>query len=145
MVHGRDPVLHDVGGGRQNWKPGVNFSDWSTHQHFYIGDWLYFGFDKNLYSVLEVNKSNQESCNEADFITNITKGGRDVFELKEARPYYFISGRGFCFQGMKLSVNVENTPPALPPSPGGSSFPPKFFGHSHLPMLVASVFWLFVG
>ena len=40
MVHGdgHGPVRHDVGGGRYSWKLNVNFSDWSSHQRFYVGD-----------------------------------------------------------------------------------------------------------
>ncbi|KAK6234710.1 hypothetical protein SCA6_010047 [Theobroma cacao] len=145
MVHGRDPVRHDVGGGRYGWKPDVNFSEWSNHQLFYVGDWLYFGFDKNLYSVLEVNKTSYEKCNETDFMTNITRGGRDVFELKEARPYYFISGRGFCFDGMKVAVRVEDTPPAPAPSPGkNSGSPSSCLSQILLPLLTTSVFLIFL-
>ncbi|XP_022157364.1 lamin-like protein [Momordica charantia] len=110
-VEGRDPMLHRVGGGKYTWAPNVNFTDWSIHEHFYVGDWLYFGFDKHIYNVLEVNETSYESCNEKDFIFNITRGGRDVFNLTQAKPYYFLSGRGFCYQGMKLAVFVEESPP----------------------------------
>ncbi|XWS71796.1 hypothetical protein CRYUN_Cryun03dG0169200 [Craigia yunnanensis] len=117
MAHGDGPVRHDVGGGRYSWKLDVNFSDWSSHERFYILDLT------GTSSVLEVNKTSYEKCNENDFITNITRGGRDVFELKEAKSYYFISGRGFCFQGMKVAVNVEDLPPTPAPTPEKSSSP----------------------
>ncbi|XP_028800037.1 lamin-like protein [Neltuma alba] len=106
--------IHYVGGGKYNWTPNVNFSEWSTHEHFDVGDWLYFGFDKNMYNVLEVNKTSYENCIETDFINNITRGGRDVFQLTEPRLYYFLSGRGFCWQGMKVAIQVVN---ASQPSP----------------------------
>ncbi|KAL5583097.1 hypothetical protein UlMin_015539 [Ulmus minor] len=106
-VGGRNPVLHRVGGGRFTWNPNHNFTDWSINEKFYVGDWLYFGFDRNLYNVLEVNKTSYENCNDKDFITNITRGGRDVFNLTEGKTYYFMSGRGYCFQGMKLAVPVK--------------------------------------
>ena len=32
--------IHYVGGGKYNWAPNVNLSDWSTHEHFYVDDWL---------------------------------------------------------------------------------------------------------
>ncbi|KAJ7964881.1 Lamin-like protein [Quillaja saponaria] len=110
----RDPVLHRVGGGRYTWAPNINFSEWSSHEHFYKDDWLYFGFDKHLYNVLEVNNTSYENCIDKDFIFNITRGGRDVFHLTEARPYYFICGRGYCFNGMKVAVNVEHPPSSIP-------------------------------
>ncbi|XVE79729.1 hypothetical protein DITRI_Ditri14bG0080300 [Diplodiscus trichospermus] len=104
----RQPVLHRVGGGRFTWKPNINFTDWAIHEDFYVGDWLYFGFNKQLYTVLQVNKTSFESCNGENFIKNITKGGRDVFNLTEAKPYYFISGRGYCFKGMKVAILVKD-------------------------------------
>lgn len=81
-----------------------------------------FRFDKHYYNVLEVNETSYQLCNDQNFITNITRGGRDVFNLTQARPYYFLSGGGYCFQGMKLAVNVEvyvPAPLAPPPSKNG--------------------------
>ncbi|KAI6706246.1 hypothetical protein NL676_009208 [Syzygium grande] len=115
-IEGRDPVLHRVGGGQNTWEPGLNFTDWSSHEQFYVGDWLFFGFDKTQYNVLEVNETSYDKCIETNFITNITKGGRDVFNLTEAKPYYFICGRGYCFNGMKVAVNVTEAP-TPPPTP----------------------------
>uniref|UniRef100_A0A9I9E6D5 Phytocyanin domain-containing protein n=1 Tax=Cucumis melo TaxID=3656 RepID=A0A9I9E6D5_CUCME len=114
-VEGKQPVLHNVGGGKYTWTTNINFTDWSIHEHFYVD----FGFDKHIYNVLEVNKTSYENCNDKDFIFNITKGGRDVFNLTEAKTYYFLSGRGFCFQGMKVAVFVEeySTPPPTIISP----------------------------
>ncbi|XP_038880463.1 lamin-like protein [Benincasa hispida] len=114
-AEGRQPVLHRVGGGKYTWTTNINFTDWSIHEHFYVGDWLYFGFDKHIYNVLEVNKTSYESCNDKGFIFNLTRGGRDVFNLTEAKTYYFLSGRGFCFQGMKVAVFVEESPPIVSP------------------------------
>lgn len=31
-------TLHKVGSGR--WAPGVNYTEWASHEHFYVGDWL---------------------------------------------------------------------------------------------------------
>ncbi|KAK7333827.1 hypothetical protein VNO80_30606 [Phaseolus coccineus] len=114
-VEGREPVLHRVGGGRYTWTPKTNFTNWASHENFYKGDWLYFGFDKLRYNVLEVNKTNYENCIDKNFIRNITKGGRDVVQLLEARTYYFLCGRGFCSQGMKMAIKVVE--PTLQPSP----------------------------
>lgn len=62
---------------------------------------------------MEVNKTNYDKCIEKDFITNITRGGRDVFNLTEAKPFYFLSGRGYCFKGMKVAVYVYEFEPPL--------------------------------
>ena len=66
-------------------------------------------------NVMEVNETNYESCNSDNPVHNWTTGaGRDVVPLNVTRKYYFISGKGFCFSGMKVAINVENLPP--PPS-----------------------------
>ncbi|XWS40926.1 hypothetical protein CRYUN_Cryun17cG0037900 [Craigia yunnanensis] len=86
-------TLHRVGD-KNGWNPNVNYSEWSNHEQFYVGDWLIFNFNKHYFNVLEVNKTSYENCNDQSFIQNITRGGRDVIELTEARPYYFLSSGG---------------------------------------------------
>lgn len=73
-----------------------------------------FGFDKSVHNVLEVNKTSYENCEEKGFMTNITRGGRDVFNLTETKVYYFICGRGFCSNGMRVAVSVLDIPLARP-------------------------------
>ncbi|XP_021729173.1 lamin-like protein [Chenopodium quinoa] len=102
-------------GGNAGWNQGINYTYWVSQQTFYIGEWLLFRFDKNYFDVLEVNQTSYEHCNSENFIANITKGGRDVFQLTEARPYYFITSKGYCWGGMKLAIDVKNLPP--PPAP----------------------------
>nr|GEZ58599.1 lamin-like protein [Tanacetum cinerariifolium] len=71
-----------------------------------------------MYNVLEVNETSYTSCNENGFISNLTRGaGRDVFELKNPKPYYFLASGGYCYNGMKLAVNVVEYVPAPEPSP----------------------------
>ncbi|XP_057481381.1 early nodulin-like protein 20 [Actinidia eriantha] len=112
------PQLFKVGG-RDGWTKDVNYTEWAIHQRLYVGDWLLFVFDKHTYNVLEVNDTNYNNCNDQNFITNITRGGRDVFNLTQARPYYFLSSGSYCFQGMKLAIHVEvYVPPPVPvPAP----------------------------
>ncbi|MCL7038822.1 hypothetical protein MKW94_004490 [Papaver nudicaule] len=110
------PLKHLVGGTEYNgWAPNkTNYtSDWAAHQQFHVGDWLYWGYDeprinRQLFSVFEVNKTDYDSCSTDHPLYNISRGGgRDVFKLKQSRPYYFISGGGFCWKGMKLTVFVD--------------------------------------
>ncbi|KAI3913950.1 hypothetical protein MKW98_010762 [Papaver atlanticum] len=128
MIH-CDALKHDVGGTKYSgWAPNkMNYtSDWASHEQFYVGDWLYWGFDeprinRQLYSVFEVNKTDYESCSTDHPLYNISKGGgRDVYQLNHARPYYFISGGGFCWQGMKLTLVVQELPPAPTEAPSSS-------------------------
>ncbi|KAL3525897.1 hypothetical protein ACH5RR_014269 [Cinchona calisaya] len=108
-------------GGRLGWQQNVNYTDWASHQHLYMGDWLMFRFDKTMYNVLEVNQTNYEQCNDHEFINNITRGGRDVFQLTKARPYYFLSSGGYCYNGMKVAINVEVYVPAPEPASQNNS------------------------
>lgn len=75
-----------------------------------------FGFDRTHHNILQVNKSSYEQCVDTDYIFNITRGGRDVFQLLEPKPYYFICGRGYCLKGMKLAINVLPQPPPSTPT-----------------------------
>ncbi|XP_030952247.1 lamin-like protein [Quercus lobata] len=102
-------------GGNMGWNTNVNYTVWAQDKHFYNGDWLFFVYDRNQMNVLEVNKTDYESCNSDNFLHNWTTGaGRDVVPLNVTRNYYIISGKGFCYGGMKLAIHVENLPP--PPS-----------------------------
>ncbi|KAF3454051.1 hypothetical protein FNV43_RR04498 [Rhamnella rubrinervis] len=139
----RDPVLHRVGGGRFTWNPDINFTEWSSHEHFYVGDWLYFGFDKKMYNVLEVNKTSYEKCIEREFIMNITKGGRDVFNLTEPKTYYFLDGRGHCFKGMKVAVPVEQYFPPIIDTQPPLLFPPNNNNNNPQPVFLNNGFPLY--
>lgn len=102
-------------GDNMGWTSNVNYTVWAEGKHFYYDDWLFFVYDRNQMDVLEVNKTNYEACNSENPLKNFTTGaGRDVVHLNVTRPYYFISGKGFCYGGMKLAINVEHLPP--PPS-----------------------------
>lgn len=74
--------------------------------------------------MLEVNKTNFETCNTEHFLHNWTTGaGRDVVPLNITKTYYFVSGNGFCYSGMKLAIHVEKPPPppsSLPQKSGSS-------------------------
>lgn len=90
-------------------------------------------------NVLEVNKTNYETCNSDNPIHSWTTGaGRDVVPLNVTRNYYFIGGNGFCYGGMKLAVHVENLPPppaALPQKNHAS--PLTLRGHFVIPAVFA--------
>ncbi|KAK9118999.1 hypothetical protein Scep_017092 [Stephania cephalantha] len=99
-------------GGHNGWTSNFNYTEWAKTQHFYLGDWLFFVYDRNQMNVLEVNKTAYDACSAEYPLHNWTTGaGRDVVPLNVTRHYYFISGNGFCYGGMKLAVRVENLPP----------------------------------
>ncbi|CAN1162984.1 Lamin-like protein [Linum perenne] len=116
-------------GGNMGWTSNVNYSIWAQDKHFYNDDWLFFVYDRNQNNVLEVNKTNYENCNADNFLHNWTTGaGRDVVPLNVTRHYYFISGKGFCYGGMKLALRVEKHPPPPTASPVKSDSAPSIFG-----------------
>ena len=89
-----------------------------------------FGFDLTRHNILQVNKSSYEQCINIDFISNVTRGGRDVFQLFQPKPYYFICGRGYCHQAWRslltsfLSRRHQLQPlSSLPPQPPLLSYP----------------------
>ncbi|KAL4582038.1 hypothetical protein LXL04_006575 [Taraxacum kok-saghyz] len=115
----RSPVRHLVGG-KEMWKPNYNYTDWAREETFYVGDWLYFVYDKHMFNVLEVNETSYKNCTDQGFIFNISRGaGRDVFELKQPKPYYFLASGGYCYNGMKVAVKAVEfvQVPAPQPSP----------------------------
>ena len=93
-------------------------------------------------NILEVNKTDYEACNSDHPLVNWTRGaGRDVVPLNVTRPYYFISGKGFCYGGMKLAIHVENPPPPPSASPlnekSNAPRPTSYRGQFVLPAVFA--------
>ncbi|XP_021770870.1 lamin-like protein [Chenopodium quinoa] len=126
-------------GGNKGWTSNVNYTVWASDKHFYLGDWLFFVYDRNQMDVLEVNKTNYENCNTDHPMANWTTGaGRDVVPLNVTRHRYFVSGKGFCFGGMKLSVRIEKPPPPPKAAPVKSDAPRMSYrSHFVLPLVFA--------
>lgn len=83
--------------------------------------YVVFNFDKRYFSVLEVNETSYEKCISEGFLKNWTRGGRDVAQMTELRTYYFLSGGGYCFGGMKVAVRVEQPRDGAAPAPSPTS------------------------
>ncbi|KAL9253394.1 Early nodulin-like protein [Drosera capensis] len=132
-------------GGNMGWSSGVNYTNWTSGKQFYLGDWLFFVYDRNQMNVLQVNKSDYETCNSDHPLVNWTRGaGRDLIPLNVTKPYYIISGKGFCFGGMKLAINVHNLPPP-PAAPSEKSDSSRLYQRSNflvMPIaLAAGALW----
>ncbi|GJV09461.1 lamin-like protein [Tanacetum coccineum] len=111
-------------GGSMGWVPNFNYTLWAANQTFYLGDWLFFVYDRNQQDILEVNKTNYETCNAEHPVHNYTTGaGRDVVELNVTHDRYFISSKGSCYGGMKLHVHLSPlpSPPRAAPAKSHSS------------------------
>ncbi|KAK9067202.1 hypothetical protein SSX86_014528 [Deinandra increscens subsp. villosa] len=114
-------------GGNMGWTSNVDYGLWVGNQTFYLGDWLFFVYDRNKDIVVEVNKTNYETCNGAHPIKNYTMGaGRDVVPLNVTHDRYFISVDKSCNEGMKLHVHLTPLAPPvhLAPSPSPQHLAP---------------------
>ncbi|XP_027152810.1 lamin-like protein [Coffea eugenioides] len=136
-------IRYIVGSNMGGWAPNVNFTIWAQDKHFYNGDWLYFVYDRNQMNVIEVNKTDFDSCNSDHPLQNWTTGaGRDVVPLNITKTYYFISGKGFCYGGVKVAIHVENLPPPPASLPQKSDSPSlllsTFRGQVFIPTLFAA-------
>ncbi|KAG8366932.1 hypothetical protein BUALT_Bualt16G0019400 [Buddleja alternifolia] len=102
-------------GGNKGWTTNVNYSIWARSKHFYKGDWLFFvSTNWKRTDVFEVRKKDYDKCNSNHPIHKLSKGyGRDVVPLNVTKTYYFISGRGFCYGGMKVAIQVKSRRPRV--------------------------------
>ncbi|XP_071708356.1 early nodulin-like protein 17 [Rutidosis leptorrhynchoides] len=105
-------------GDQKGWTSNVNYTLWAANHTFYLGDWLYFGYDRYQNDVLQVNETSYETCNAENPLHNYTTGaGREVVQLNVTGDYYFISSKGYCYSGTKLHVHVIDLPPRPQPDP----------------------------
>eukprot|EP00252_Welwitschia_mirabilis_P023195 TRINITY_DN6509_c0_g1_i1.p1 TRINITY_DN6509_c0_g1~~TRINITY_DN6509_c0_g1_i1.p1 ORF type:complete len:166 (+),score=17.19 TRINITY_DN6509_c0_g1_i1:400-897(+) len=105
-------AMDHIVGGNRGWNPNINYTQWVKNQTFIVGDWISFRYQKDQHNVLQVNKTGYDNCTTDSVIGNWSSG-KDFIELNESKRYYFIDGKGFCYNGMKITLFVEN--PAPPP------------------------------
>ncbi|CAA3011043.1 lamin-like protein isoform X1 [Olea europaea var. sylvestris] len=141
MMPAEVSAVRYIVGANMGWNSNVNYTIWAQGKHFYLGDWLFFVYDRNQMNVLEVNKTDYENCTSDHPIHNWTTGaGRDVVPLNVTKTYYFISGKGFCYGGMKVAIHVEKLPPppsSLPERSGSPGLLSTFRGQIFVPTLFA--------
>ncbi|CAA3018344.1 lamin [Olea europaea subsp. europaea] len=129
-------------GGNMGWTSNVNYTVWAQGKHFYLDDWLFFVYDRNQMNVLEVNSTDYENCISDHPLHNWTTGaGRDVVPLNVTKTRYFISGKGFCFGGMKVAIHTEKLPPPPTLSPqisDSGGLLNSFRGQIFLPVVFAA-------
>ncbi|XP_051220603.1 early nodulin-like protein 19 [Lolium perenne] len=105
-----------VVGDKQNWAPNVNYTAWPDKYHFHVDDWLQFNYEKDMYDVVQVaDEAAYQKCDPSNPVVRYDRGRNYVIQLNRTGRYYFICSRGYCWNGMKVTVLVEPRP-APPPS-----------------------------
>ncbi|XVE53642.1 hypothetical protein DITRI_Ditri03aG0019400 [Diplodiscus trichospermus] len=99
-----------VGGKPNAWKipssQSESLNKWAGASRFQIGDSLVWNYDSTRDSVLQVSKTDYETCNTSSPIA-VHKDGNTKVKLEKSGPYYFISGaEGHCQKGQKLILVV---------------------------------------
>ncbi|CAL9244019.1 unnamed protein product [Arabidopsis halleri] len=99
-----------VGGKSNTWKVPESrdetLNQWSERTRFKIGDSLWWKYNAENDSVLQVREKDYERCDRSEPIRGY-KDGHTNIELKRSGPFYFISGEeGHCQRGEKLRVVV---------------------------------------
>ncbi|WVZ92448.1 hypothetical protein U9M48_038512 [Paspalum notatum var. saurae] len=116
-------------GDSSGWTIGPNYSSWTSGKTFTVGDTLLFNFATGAHDVLEVSKSDYDSCT-ANALNTFTNGPATV-TLTAGTHYYICGISGHCGAGMKLAVSVGSGAPApggspgTAPAPGGSPGTPS--------------------
>jgi hypothetical protein len=79
-----------------------------------------FVYQKDMYDVVQVSdEAAYAACNDSAAVLRYSKGTNYVFQLNCTGRFYFICSRGYCWNGMKVSVLVlpaSAQPPVTPPS-----------------------------
>ncbi|XP_068639302.1 uclacyanin 1 [Aristolochia californica] len=109
-----------VGGPNGGWDQSTILQSWASSQTFKVGDNLVFQYTA-LHTVLEVTKSDYDSC-QGNRPLQAYNDGSTVVPLSSPGKRYFICGTsGHCSQGMKLAVDtIAASVPSTSPTPSPS-------------------------
>ncbi|XP_010548684.1 PREDICTED: basic blue protein-like [Tarenaya hassleriana] len=93
-----------VVGDSSGWFFGV--SAWPNGKTFKAGDVLEFKYDVTMHSVVEVGKSDYESCNIPSDATTYNSGD-DKITLSNGTSYFVCGFPGHCAAGMKIAITAN--------------------------------------
>nr|GEU93212.1 early nodulin-like protein 1 [Tanacetum cinerariifolium] len=114
-------------GGSGDWSlTSTSYNQWAEKTRFQVGDTLYFKYQGEKDSVLEVSKEDYDNCNTASPIAR-HDDGRTVIKFDRSGSQYFISGvSDNCKNNEKVLIVVladrtHKSSPQPPPSPASVS------------------------
>lgn len=100
------------------WTIGPNYVTWAANKELHPGDSLLFKYSNNFHDVVQVTKSDYDSC-KTDSPLATYKSGNDIVSMSKPGSYYYLCGfPGHCQAGQKVAVVVlaATTPPHSAPS-----------------------------
>ncbi|KZV20058.1 blue copper protein-like [Dorcoceras hygrometricum] len=102
----------------------IAYQTWARGKSFLVGDTLVFNFTTNTHDVVEVTKTEFDSCNTASTAI-ITTGPARITLNSSGEHFYICTLPRHCSLGQKLAINVTAggatvTPPISPSTPSGS-------------------------
>lgn len=141
-----EATLYKVGD-NQGWKWGVNYTEWSASETFYVGDTIgmdetylllfflnisdcryiicavVFNYGRGSENVLQVTHKAFRDCN-SDNPIRAFHTGKDVFVLENRSHLFFICGLpGHCESGQKVDIRVFDYPESPAPAPESERWP----------------------
>ncbi|KAH7655547.1 Cupredoxins domain-containing protein [Dioscorea alata] len=128
-------------GDSDGWNTGVDYSLWANDKTFVVGDSLEFNYASGLHNVDEVSSGDYQSCSTNNIINSDSSGHTRVYLSSSGRHHFICGVPGYCNQGMKLAVSVEdatNTPSTWNSYSPAGVLPPDAL---HLFFFVAFASW----
>ncbi|GLJ11997.1 hypothetical protein SUGI_0181700 [Cryptomeria japonica] len=109
-LHCAAAATHTVGGTSGWIIPTTNsllYTSWAANNTFKVGDTLVFNFAANAHNVLQVTKTNYDSCTATSPLKTYSTSPATV-NLTESGPQYYICGYpGHCTGGQNLTITVS--------------------------------------
>jgi hypothetical protein len=120
---------YTVGGPSGSWDQSTDLTSWASSKTFIVGDSLVFKYTSN-HDVLEVSKSDYDSCSTGNAISTDSSGNTVISLSSQGKRYFICGTAGHCSTGMKVEIDTTSgtpaaTPAASPPPPKASTPPPS--------------------
>lgn len=110
-------------GDSTGWDTATDFNSWVQGKSFAVGDTLNFHYS-SLHSVLEVSKSDYDSCQTGNALQSFSDGSTQIPLSNPGNRYFTCGTPGHCAGGMKMAIDVQAAA-ANGGSPGTSSASPS--------------------
>ncbi|KAM7271521.1 hypothetical protein ACFE04_030735 [Oxalis oulophora] len=116
---------YTVGSPSGSWDQTTNLATWASSKNFTVGDNLLFQYG-GMHSVLEVSKTDYDSCSTSNPIQSDSSGSTLVPLSSTGKRYFICGTAGHCGMGMKVEIDTlaaSTSPPPSPATPATSPAP----------------------